>query len=285
MYNLWDIEEIKKILGSHGFSFSKSLGQNFIINPDICPEMVDAADIGKDDCVLEIGPGIGVLTQQLCLQASKVAAIELDKRLPDLLRDTLKDFENVKIIQGDALKMDLSEIVKTEFPDAQSVKICANLPYYITTPVIMKVLKEKLPVKSITVMVQKEAGERLCAEVGSRNAGAISAAVCYYSQTEELFAVGKENFYPRPKVDSEVIRLIPRNEPPVKVKDEKLFFELIRASFAQRRKSAVNSISAGLGIPKTQVAEILDELGFEPTIRAEKFTLNDFANICDIIQR
>ena len=177
------------------------------------------------------------------------------------------------------MKLELKEVIESAFGEGEKIKICANLPYYITSPIIMKLLEEKLPVESITVMVQKEAGERLCAEVGSKNAGAVTAAVNYYAETEEIFSVGRENFYPSPKVESEVIKLTLRDEPPVDVPDEKQFFRVVRAAFSQRRKSASNSLSASLGIPKAQVIKMLEDLGFEPSIRAEKFTMSDFAEI------
>lgn len=280
MYNLWDINTIKDIMARYGFSFSKNLGQNFIINPDVCPSMAEDAEI-DDEFVLEIGPGFGVLSAELCRRAKKVVAIELDKRIPDVLADTLSDFSNFKIIQGDALKLNLKEIIESEFGVGTRIHICANLPYYITSPVIMKLLNERLPIKDITVMVQKETGERMCAEVGSKFSGAVTAAIHYYADVQELFDVTKENFFPSPKVDSEVIKLTVREKPAVDVSNEKKFFAVIRAAFSQRRKSAVNSISAGMCLPKEQVAQILSELGLEPSIRAEKFTLQDFANISE----
>lgn len=279
MYNLSDFSEIRYILKKHGFETSKALGQNFIVNGEICPRMVEEAGVCESDCVLEIGTGIGVLTAELCSRAKKVAAIEIDKRLPDVLADTLSDFDNFTLIEGDAMKLDLKRLIKDTFGEGEKIKICANLPYYITSPLIMKLLEERLPVESITVMVQKEAGERLCAEVGSKNAGAVTAAVNYYAEAEELFSVGRECFYPSPKVESEVIKLTLRDKPPVDVPDEKQFFRVVRAAFSQRRKSASNSLSSALGIPKAQITEMLESLGFEPSIRAEKFTMENFAEI------
>ena len=279
MYNLSDFSEIRYILKKHGFETSKALGQNFIVNGEICPRMVAEAGVCESDCVLEIGTGIGVLTAELCSRAKKVAAIEIDKRLPDILADTLSDFDNFTLIEGDAMKLDLKRLIEDTFGEGEKIKICANLPYYITSPLIMKLLEERLPVESITVMVQKEAGERLCAEVGSKNAGAVTAAVNYYAEAEELFSVGRECFYPSPKVESEVIKLTLRDKPPVDVPDEKQFFRVVRAAFSQRRKSASNSLSSALGIPKAQITEMLESLGFEPSIRAEKFTMENFAEI------
>lgn len=285
MYNLWDYNEIKYILKKHGFETSKALGQNFIINAEICPRMVELAGICESDCVLEIGAGIGVLTAELCKRAKKVAAIEIDKRLPDVLADTLADFDNFTLIKGDAMKLDLKQVIEETFGEGERIKICANLPYYITSPLIMKLLEEKLPVESITVMVQKEAGERLCAEVGSKNAGAVTAAVNYYAEAQELFSVGRECFYPSPKVESEVIKLTLRDKPPVDISDEKQFFRVVRAAFSQRRKSASNSLSAALGIPKAEVIKMLENLGFEPSVRAEKFSMEDFAAITKEVEK
>ena len=285
MYNLWDYNEIKYILKKHGFETSKALGQNFIVNGEICPRMVEKAGVCEIDCVLEIGAGIGVLTAELCKRAKKVAAIEIDKRLPDILADTLADFDNFTLIEGDAMKLDLKQVIEDTFGEGEKIKICANLPYYITSPIIMKLLEERLPVENITVMVQKEAGQRLCAEVGSKNAGAVTAAVNYYAEAEELFSVGRENFYPSPKVESEVIKLTLRDKPPVEISDEKLFFKVVRAAFSQRRKSASNSLSAALGIPKAEVVKILEKSGFEPSVRAEKFSMDDFAAITKEVEK
>ncbi len=285
MYNLWDIDDIKLILKKHGFSFSKALGQNFIVDGGICPAIAREAALSKEDYVLEIGPGIGVLTAELCARAGKVVAVELDKRLPEILADTLADFDNFELVEGDILKLDLVQLFAEHFSDARKVKVCANLPYYITSPVIMALLESDLPLESITVMVQKEAGERLCAAVGTKQAGAVTAAVNYYAQAKELFFVPKESFLPSPKVDSEVIQLQVREAPPVAVADETLFFKVIKAAFLQRRKAAANSLSAGLGMPKAEVTAMLESLGFEPSIRAEKFTMEDFASITAYLQQ
>ena len=283
MYNLWDINDIKLILKKHGFHFSKALGQNFIIDSGVCPAIAERAGICGEDDVLEIGPGIGVLTKELLLRAKKVVAVELDKRLPAVLEDTLAGFDNFELVEGDILKLDLNRFFAEHFAGAKTLKVCANLPYYITSPVIMALLQSDLPLRSITVMVQKEAGERLCAPVGSKNAGAVTAAVNYYAEAEEAFFVPKESFMPSPKVDSEVIHLTLRNAPPVQVADETLFFKVIKAAFLQRRKAAANSLSAGLAMPKAEVIKMLEALGFSPQIRAENFTMEDFAAICAYI--
>lgn len=279
MYNLSDIKTVENILKAHGLSLSKALGQNFIINPEICPEMAEQAALSREDGVLEIGPGIGVLTQELCRRAGKVISIELDKRLPDVLSDTLKEYDNFYLHAGDALETDLKALFAEHFSGCKSIKVCANLPYYITSPVIMKLLGERADISLMVLMVQKEAGERICAEVGTRKAGALTCAVNYYARAQELFEVGKENFLPQPKVESEVIKLIPYKTPAVSVENEQFFFNTIKAAFAMRRKSAVNSLSAGLHLPKSAVGEVLEKCGFNLNVRAETFTLEDFAEI------
>ncbi len=281
-YELTDRATIEYLLNEQGFHFSKNLGQNFIIDPEVCPRIARKSGISKDCGVIEIGPGIGVLTAQLCELAGKVVSIEVDKKLLPVLDKTLADFDNSKIIYGDVLKTDLDKLIDEEFGEGR-VCVCANLPYYITTPIIMRLLTATKKIDSITVMVQKEAADRLCAEVGSRNSGAITAAVNYYSEAEKLFDVGKSSFYPSPKVDSSVIRLNLRKEPPVKVSDEKLFFSVIKAAFGQRRKTALNSLSSGLGMPKSDIASALTKCGFEPTVRAETMTLEDFAALTDAL--
>ncbi len=282
MFNLTDTETVKSILSDNGFSFSKSLGQNFIINPGVCPEMAEMCGADKSSGVLEIGPGIGVLTQELCLRVEKVVAVELDKRLIHVLQYTLGEFKNLTVLNADALKINLNELTETYFED-MDVYVCANLPYYITSPLIMKMLESRLKVKSLTVMVQKEWADRILAPVGSRSAGAVTAAVNYYSVPEKLFGVSKSSFLPAPKVDSTVIKLTLRQAPPVSVGDEKLFFDIIKSAFGQRRKTAVNSLSSGLGLSKQIIAEALCACGFEPTVRAETMTMEDFASLTQAV--
>lgn len=278
--NLADINSIKSLLNSHGFSFKKSLGQNFLINPEVCPAMARAA-ADENTGVLEIGPGIGVLTEQLSKVAKKVVTIELDERLEKLLKITLKDCENVKIIFGDAMKLDLRKIIEENFSDCEKVSVCANLPYYITSPIVMMLLESKLPIDNITVMVQLEAAERLCAEVGSRDAGAVTVAVTYYAEKEILFDVGRECFLPSPNVDSAVIKLNVRPEPPIKVSDEKKFFSLVKAAFAQRRKTFLNTVSNTLKIDKNTLRSALLELGISETVRGEQLTMEQLAAISE----
>lgn len=281
--DLYDYNTINKILTAHGFTFSKALGQNFLINAEVCPEMARQLNADKKTGVIEIGPGIGVLTKELCLTAGRVIAIELDKRLFPVLKETLDGFKNLEIIEGDVLKLDLNKLINDKFADMDNVKICANLPYYITSPVIMRLLESNLHIDEIVVMVQKEAAERFCAEIGSRECGAVTAAANYYAETEILFEVDRNSFMPAPKVDSTVIRLKLRKDPPVRVKDEKHFFTVIKAAFAQRRKTALNCLSNGLGIPKEQVGAALDSLGIDRNTRPERFSLENFARLSEII--
>lgn len=284
MKNLSDINVIRSVMAKHGVTFNKGLGQNFLIDPDVCPAMAEAAGLDENTCAVEIGPGVGVLTAELAKRAGKVLSFEVDERLLPVLDETLSEFSNVEIINQDILKADLEAIFK-EKCNGMDIAVCANLPYYITSPIIMLFLENKLPVKSITVMVQKEAADRLCAEVGSRDAGAVTVAVNYFANSEELFFVPKESFLPPPKVNSEVIRLTVRKEPPVKVADEKFFFKVVKAAFSQRRKTAENSISSGLSVNKSVVAEALERAGLEKTVRAEKLTMENFATLAEILNK
>ena len=279
--DLYDYNTVKRILSKHGFTFSKALGQNFLINPDVCPQMAESLSADENTGVLEVGPGIGVLTKELCRVAGKVVSVELDKRLFPVLDETLAEFDNLEIINADVMKIDLNKLIEEKFSGCSSVKVCANLPYYITSPVIMTLLESKLPVDEIVVMVQKEAGERLCAEVGSRMAGAVTVAVNYYADSEILFDVNRDSFMPSPKVDSVVIRLAVRKNSKFEVSNEKKFFSLVKCAFSQRRKTALNSISNTMGVPKDKISTVFTELGLDTNIRAEKLTMNDFINIAD----
>lgn len=280
MNRLSDIGTIKDILIRHGFTFSKSLGQNFLINPSVCPRMAELSGAGRGVGVIEIGPGIGVLTNELCRLADKVVAIELDKRLLPVLEETLGEYDNLRVINADVLETDLHKLIEEEF-SGMEVVVCANLPYYITSPVIMKLLEDKLPISAITVMVQKEAAQRICAEVGSRQSGAVTVSVNYYAKPEMLFLVSAGSFMPAPRVDSAVIRLNVLDEPPVKVNDEKKFFSVVKASFSQRRKVISNSLSSGLSLDKSKTAEILEKSGVPLNARAEKLSLQNFADIAN----
>ena len=276
MNRLSDIGTIKELLSKHGFTFSKSLGQNFLINPSVCPRMAELSGAGGAG-VIEIGPGIGVLTNELCKISEKVVAVELDKRLLPVLDETLSEYDNVKIINADVMELDLNKLIAEEF-SGMDVVVCANLPYYITSPIIMKLLEDKLPLKAITVMVQKEAAQRICADVGSRMSGAVTVSVNYYAKPQMLFSVSAGSFMPAPKVDSAVIRLDVLSEPPVKT-DEKKFFAVVRAAFSQRRKVISNSLSSGLSISKDRTLEVLEAANVPSNARAEKLSLENFADI------
>ena len=276
MPELSNINVVREILSRHGFHFSKSLGQNFIVNPEVCPRIAYESGVDKDMCALEIGPGIGVLTKELAKRAKQVLAVEIDEALPPVLAETLAEFDNVTVLGADVLKIDVLKTAREHFGDTPFV-VCANLPYYITSPILMKLLEEGCGAESITVMVQKEAAQRIAAKPGTRDCGALTAAIHYYSEPEKLFDVGKNSFVPAPKVDSSVIRLKIRKEPPVSVPDEKYFFKVIRASFGQRRKTLANSVSGGLGLTKDEILCALERCGLSPTARAEELSLEDFA--------
>lgn len=280
MPTLTDLSTIRDLCARYDFALSKGFGQNFIINPGICPRIAEEAGIGPGWGALEVGPGIGVLTEQLCKRADKVVSIEVDKRLPPLLEETMADYDNFKLVLNDVLKVDLKALLAEEFGD-KPVAVCANLPYYITSPILMRLLEEKLPIQNITVMVQKEAAQRLCAAPGTRDAGAISYAVAYYAEPKLLFTVQPGSFYPAPKVTSAVIRLNVRQTPAVQVPDgdEKAFFALIRAAFSQRRKTAANAISNGLQLPKATVLAALDTAHLDPRSRPEQLTLEDYCTL------
>lgn len=279
---LSNIGTIKDILGRHGFTFSKSLGQNFLINPSVCPKMAEQSGAKKGVGVIEVGPGIGVLTCQLAERADRVVAIELDKRLLPVLDETLAEYDNIRIINDDILKIDLKKLIETEF-SGMDVVVCANLPYYITSPVIMKLLEDRLPINALTVMVQKEAAQRICAEVGSRQSGAVTVAVNYYAKPQILFGVSAGSFMPAPKVDSAVIRLDILKEPCVQVEDEELFFRVVKAAFSQRRKTLPNSLSAGLQISKLTVTNALNRANVPVNYRAEQLTMEQLAKISNAI--
>ena len=280
--NLSNPNEIKKLLSSEGFSFKKSLGQNFLIDPAVCPAMAQAACDGETG-VLEIGPGAGVLTYELCKRAKKVVSIELDERLKPVLQKSLAEFDNVEVIFGDAMKIDLKKLISDRFSDCTRVTVCANLPYYITSPIVMMLLESRLPIESVTVMVQKEAAERLCAKVGSRDSGAVTVTVNYYCEGEILFNVPRDSFMPPPNVDSAVIKLNIRTNPPVTVADEKRFFMLVKACFAQRRKTLVNTVSSTMGIDRDKLRLSLHQIGLEPTVRGEQLTMDELAKLSDML--
>ncbi len=275
-------KDLKGVLEAQGFSFKKSLGQNFLIDDTVCPRMA-AAVSGENVGVLEIGPGAGVLTAQLSAACKKVVSVELDTRLKPVLEQTLKDCDNVKIIWNDILKIDLKSVLAEEFSDCDTINICANLPYYITSPVIMMLLESRLPINTIAVMVQKEAADRLCAEVGSRAAGAVTVAVNYYAEAETLFGVPRGSFMPPPNVDSAVIKLTLRQNPPIEVNDEKLFFKIVKACFAQRRKILLNTVCNTLGLEKEVLRNALNEANIPETVRGETLTMQELASLTNAL--
>ncbi|MBR4509108.1 MAG: 16S rRNA (adenine(1518)-N(6)/adenine(1519)-N(6))-dimethyltransferase RsmA [Ruminococcus sp.] len=269
---LTNIGTVREILGKHGFSFSKGLGQNFIINPDICPKIAEYGNAKSGFGILEVGTGIGVLTKELAKRADKVSAVEIDTRLLPILDETLKDFDNVKIYNEDVMKADLLGIIERDFAGLRAA-VCANLPYYITSPVIMLLLESHLPIDSITVMVQKEAAQRLCAKVGTRDSGAITVGVNYYGTVRKLFDVSRGSFMPAPNVDSAVIRIDIDKEPRLTGEDEKFFFSVVKAGFSQRRKTMANSLASQLGADKETVYDVLREMGISESVRIEALSM------------
>ncbi len=282
MENLTNISVVKDILSRHGFTFSKSLGQNFIINPSVCPRIAEEGNARKGVGVIEIGTGIGVLTAELAKRADKVVAIEIDDRLLPILGETLEEYDNVKVINADVMEVDLHKLIEDEF-DGMDVAVCANLPYYITSSIIMMLLESRLPISSITVMVQKEAGVRLCAEMGTRDVGAVTVAVRYFSEPKLLFNVSRGSFMPAPNVDSCVIRLDVRGEERSDVRDEKFFFRVVRGAFSQRRKTLANSLSSAMGTDKEKIYSAIESVGLQTSIRPEQLSMEDFVNVANAL--
>ena len=266
---LTNISTLKQILEKHGFNFSKGLGQNFIIDPRICPRIAEEGNAQSGFGVLEIGTGIGVLTKELALRADKVTAIEIDKRLLPILEETLAEFNN---INADVMKCDLHEIIRENFGGLR-VAVCANLPYYITSPILMLLLESHLPIDSITVMVQKEAAQRLCAKVGTRESGAITVGVNYYGTAQKLFDVSRGCFMPSPNVDSAVIRIDLTQEGRLSPEEEKFFFRMVKSGFSQRRKTAANAFASLMDIPKERTYSALESLGLPKTARIESLDM------------
>lgn len=282
MENLSNISVIRDVFSRHGFSFSKGLGQNFLINPTVCPRMAELGNAQPGWGMIEIGAGVGVLTAELAQRADKVVCIEIDSRLLPILDETLAEFDNIKIVNEDVLKVDLHRLIAEEFGE-MPVAVCANLPYYITSPIIMNLLESRLPISSLTVMVQKEAAQRICAQPGSREVGAVSIAVRYYCEPQVLFQVSRGSFMPAPDVDSTVIRLDIRKEPPVQVKKESDFFRVVKAAFSQRRKTLSNTLSSGLSLSKAQANELLEKAGVAANLRAEQLSMQQFADIANAL--
>ena len=273
-----------EVIQKYGFNFQKKFGQNFLIDTHVLDKIIEESGITKDDCVLEIGPGIGTMTQYLCENAREVIAVEIDKALIPILEDTLSAYDNVTVINDDILKVDVQKIVD-EKNGGKPIKVVANLPYYITTPIIMGLFESHLPLKSITIMVQKEVADRMQVGPGTKDYGALSLAVQYYAKPEIVANVPPNCFMPRPNVGSAVIRLTKYEEPPVFVENEEFMFSLIRATFNQRRKTLVNAIgnAPNLNITKDMVAEVLSEMGESATVRGETFTLEKFAEFSNKI--
>lgn len=272
------------ILQKYNFNFQKKFGQNFLIDPRVLEKIIEAADISKDDFVLEIGPGIGTMTQYLCEHAREVAAVEIDKNLIPILTDTLSGYDNVEIIHNDILKVDINRLVQ-EKNQGNPIKVVANLPYYITTPIIMGLFESHVPIESVTIMVQKEVAERMQVGPGTKDYGALSLAVQYYARPELVANVPPNCFMPRPNVGSAVIRLTRHQEVPVQTADEKLLFALIRASFNQRRKTLVNGLNNAAGIPytKQQIVKALEKMGLSANVRGETLTLEQFAELSNLL--
>jgi len=285
---LCSLSYIRKIQAKFGFKFTKSLGQNFLIDSNIPRKIAESAGITADTGVIEIGPGFGPLTFELCQMAKKVVAVELDRTLIPVLKHTLKDFNNLKVINADILSIDINSLIDDEFGNAgiRDIVVCANLPYYITTPILMHLLESNLRISSITLMIQKEVADRLSALPGGKDYGAITLAVNYYTKVECLFDVPPECFYPAPKVNSTVIKFIINDKPPVSPISTEFMFSVIKAAFAQRRKTLVNALSnAFREIDREEIIKALDKLGLDPNIRGERLSLEDFCNLSNILYK
>ena len=285
MSNLF--EETKYILKKYGITANKSLGQNFLINDEVVSGIVEKAEVSEEDLVIEIGPGLGTLTKELLEKAGKVIAIELDKRMIEILTDRFNLYNNFELINQDVLKVDLDKLIQENLlGNIKKAKIVANLPYYITTPIIMKLLEEKLPIESITVMIQKEVADRLVDVPGGKNSGAITYAVYYYAKAEKILKVMPNSFIPEPAVESKVIKLDIRKDNAVKVEDEKLMFKIIKYAFMQRRKTLVNALEkTDIFNSKQEIIEILKKLGLNEKIRGEALSLEDYANITNFVTK
>lgn len=276
----------KEILNKYGFSFKKSLGQNFIIDPNILRNIVHHAHLTEESGAIEVGPGIGALTEHLARAAKKVVAFEIDQRLLPVLEDTLSPYNNVKVVHSDILKADVQSVIDQEMSDLKDIMVVANLPYYVTTPILIKLLTENLPIRGLVVMMQKEVADRITAQPGTKNYGSLSIAIQYYGTAEVAMIVPKTVFMPQPNVDSAVIRIIKHDQPPVQVISEEFFFEVTRASFAQRRKTILNNLQSGLtkGKEKKQyIIEALDSSGIDPSRRGETLSIEEFGKLADTL--
>ncbi len=279
---LTNIGVIKELFERHGFSFTKSLGQNFLINPAVCPKIAELGGAKPGVCALEIGTGIGVLTKELAERCDRVIAVEIDGSLKPILEETLADYNNVEIVFADVMETDLAALLAEKAGGLETV-VCANLPYYITSPVIMRVLESRLPISAMTVMVQKEAADRICAKPGTRDCGAISCAVSYYSEPKLLFRVNRGSFMPSPNVDSAVIRLDIKPGAELSAEEERLLFRMIRAAFSQRRKQIANPLSGELRLSKSELSELMNGCGIKPSARAEELTLEEFIRLTEAV--
>lgn len=280
------LEETKFIMKKYGIKANKSLGQNFLINCEVVESIVNSSEISKEDMVIEIGPGLGTLTKYLLEKAGKVLCIELDTRMIKILKDRFSIYENFEVINEDILKVNLNEIIKENKKDGKikNVKVVANLPYYITTPIIMKLLEDKLDIKSITVMIQKEVADRLIEIPGGKNTGAITYSVYYYCKSEKIMEVPNSSFIPEPEVTSEVIKMTLRDEPAVKIENPKIMFMIIKSAFMQRRKTLLNALTnMKVFLSKEEGLEILKKLNLGENVRAENLSIQDFANIAQAI--
>lgn len=284
MATLGNPQETIAVLQKYNFNFQKKFGQNFLIDTHVLDKIIAAAQITKDDLVLEIGPGIGTMTQYLCENAREVVAVEIDKNLIPILEDTLSAYDNVSVINGDILKVDINQIVQ-EKNNGKPIKVVANLPYYITTPIIMGLFESHVPIENITVMVQKEVADRMQVGPGTKDYGALSLAVQYYAEPYIVANVPPNCFMPRPKVGSAVIRLTRHSEPPVMVKDEAMMFRLVRASFNQRRKTLVNGLTNAPDVTATkeEILQALETMGMSATVRGETFGLEEFAQLTNLL--
>ncbi len=275
---LYTPSDVRNIINANDFKIAKKYGQNFLVDKNVIDKIVESLDISSDDLVVEIGPGLGVLTQEICKEANEVIAIEIDEKLLPILNHELKDKKNLKIINDDFLKTDLETLLAEH--KEKNVKFVGNLPYYITTPIIMKILESKVPYCSLTIMVQKEVGERILSNPGSKNYGALTVACQYYANVANIIDVSREVFYPKPNVDSSVIQL-KYNKQKVDVENERFYFECVRASFSQRRKMISNSLSNVSGVMREDVYEALESLNIQPSRRAETLSVHEFADIAN----
>lgn len=284
--NLTNMSQVKELMAEFGISTKKKYGQNFLINDYVPVRIAEAGIDSSEDGVIEIGPGIGTMTVQLCGLAKKVVAFEIDNDLIPVLDKTLSEYNNVTVINCDILKADITKVISEEFDGCKSIRVCANLPYYITTPIIMELIEGGYPISSITVMVQNEVADRLCSKAGENEYGAVTASISYHGKAIKLFKVGAGSFYPAPKVDSAVVRIDIYNEKPHKAKNEKILSRVIRGAFAQRRKTLINSLSGEFReLSKDKLLECIEQAGFEGSVRGEKISIEGFVAIADAIYK